>query len=100
MPPVAASGAGLPVTEAGAAALFLALALAVPLLGLLARHLGQLLRLAGRTLAVLGSLALLKVVGGFVGLSLGVNFLNALTMAVLGLPGFGLLLLLDWTCKL
>lgn len=100
MPPVAGSGAGLPVTEAGAAALFLALALAIPLLGLLARHLGQLLRLAGRTLAALGSLALLKVVGGFVGLSLGVNFLNALTMAVLGLPGFGLLLLLDWTCKL
>ena len=100
MPPVAGAGAGLPVTEAGAAALFLALALAVPLLGLLARHLGQLLRLAGRTLAALGSLALLKAVGGFVGLSLGVNFLNALTMAVLGLPGFGLLLLLDWTCKL
>ncbi len=100
MPPVAGAGAGLPVTEAGAAALFLALALAIPLLGLLARHLGQLLRLAGRTLAALGSLALLKVFGGFVGLSLGVNFLNALTMAVLGLPGFGLLLLLDWTCRL
>ncbi len=88
------------MTEGRAAALFLALALAVPLLPLLARPLGRLLKLAGKTLAALGSLALLKLVGGAVGLSLGVNFLNALVIALLGLPGFGLLMMLNWACKL
>lgn len=88
------------MTEGGAAALFLALALSVPLLALLARPLGKLLRLAGRTLAALGSLAILKLVGGAVGLSLGVNLLNALVIALLGLPGFGLLMMLNWTCRL
>ncbi len=88
------------MTEGRAAALFLALALAVPLLPLLARPLGRLLKLAGKTLAALGSLALLKLVGGAVGVSLGVNFLNALVIALLGLPGFGLLMMLNWACKL
>ena len=86
--------------ERWAAALFLGLALLVPLLPLLAKPLARLIKLAGKTLAALGSLALFKLVGGLVGLSLGVNLLNALTIALLGLPGFGLLMLLDWACKL
>ena len=90
----------VPLTEGWAAGLFLALALSIPLLPLLCRHLGQLVKLAGKTLAALGSLALFKLVGGLVGLSLGVNLLNALTIALLGLPGFGLLMMLDWACKL
>ncbi len=88
------------MTEGGAAALFLALALAVPLIPLLARPLEKLLKLAGKTLAALGSLAILKLVGGAVGLSLGVNLLNALVIALLGVPGFGLLMMLDWASKL
>lgn len=88
------------MTEGRAAALFLALALSIPLLPLLARPLGRLVRLAGRTLAALGSLAILKLVGGAVGLSLGVNFLNALVIALLGVPGLGLLMMLDWVGKL
>ena len=90
----------MPVTEGRAAALFLALALMVPLIPLLARPLGRLLKLAGKTLAALGSLAILKLVGGAVGLSLGVNLLNALVIALLGVPGFGLLMMLDWASKL
>ena len=86
--------------ERWAAAIFLGLALLVPLLPLLAKPLARLIKLAGKTLAALGSLALFKLVGGLVGLSLGVNLLNALTIALLGLPGFGLLMLLDWACKL
>ena len=86
--------------EQQAAAIFLGLALLLPLLPLLAKPLGRLLKLAGKTLAALGSLAIFKLVGGFVGLSLGVNFLNALVIALLGLPGFGLLMMLDWACKL
>lgn len=88
------------MTEGRAAALFLALALMIPLLPVLARPMGRLIKLAGKTLAALGSLAILKLVGGAVGLSLGVNFLNALVIALLGVPGLGLLMMLDWASKL
>lgn len=64
------------------------------------RAVGKLLRLAGRTLAALGSLALLKLVGGAVGLGLGVNLLNALVVAVLGVPGLGLLMMLHWVAQI
>ena len=90
----------MPLTEGRAAALFLALALMIPLLPVLARPMGRLLKLTGKTLAALGSLAILKLVGGAVGLSLGVNFLNALVIALLGIPGLGLLMMLDWVGKL
>lgn len=90
----------MPLTEGRAAALFLALALMIPLLPVLARPMGRLLKLAGKTLAALGSLAILKLVGSAVGLSLGVNFLNALVIALLGVPGLGLLMMLDWVGKL
>lgn len=82
-----------------AAAACLGLLLLLPLAPALVRPLGKLLKLAGKALAALGSLALLKLVGGAVGLSLGVNVLNALVIAVLGAPGLGLLMLLDWACK-
>jgi len=36
------------------------------------------------------------LVGGLVGLHLGVNLVNALVLGVLGVPGFGLLLMLNW----
>ena len=35
-------------------------------------------------------------VGGVLGVNLGVNLLNALVLGVLGAPGFGLLLLMNW----
>ena len=38
----------------------------------------------------------LSGVGGLVGLHLGVNLVNALVLGVLGVPGFGLLLMLNW----
>lgn len=71
--------------------LILALALAA-----LRRPLGALLRLALRTAAGLGALYLLNLGGGVLGLGLGVNLANALVLGVLGLPGFGLLVLMDW----
>lgn len=48
--------------------------------------------------AVLGlaGLWLLNLTSGFTGLSLGVNWFNALTVGVLGVPGFCLLLLVQW----
>lgn len=82
------------------AAVTLGLLFLLPLLPLLLGPLAKLCKLAGRTLAALGSLALLNLAGGPVGLSLGVNLLNALVIALLGVPGFGLLMMLDWVGKL
>lgn len=60
---------------------------------LLRRPLAALLRLGVRWVGGLAALALLQPLG----LSLGVNPVNALVLGVLGAPGFGLLLLLQWT---
>ncbi len=72
-----------------AAALLLAL--------LLHRALFSLLRLLGRTAVGLAGLLAFSLVGPALGVNLGVNLLNALVLGLLGLPGFGLLLLLNWT---
>lgn len=66
------------------------------LLAALRRPLGWLARLAARTAAGLAVLWVLNGVGGLVGLHLGLNLVNALVLGVLGAPGLGLLLLLDW----
>ncbi len=63
---------------------------------LLRRPLGRLLRLGRRSVV---ALALLTVLGKFAplaGLLPGANLVNALIMGVLGLPGLGLLLMLQW----
>lgn len=58
------------------------------------------LRLAVRLLAntLLGFAALwaVNVTAGITGLALGLNLWNALVIGVLGLPGFVLLLLVQW----
>ena len=66
-------------------------------LAILRRPLGSLLRLAGRTGLGLGFLALFGPIGQLLGAGLGVNLFNALILGVLGVPGFGLLMLLKWT---
>ncbi|HIR84902.1 MAG TPA: pro-sigmaK processing inhibitor BofA family protein [Candidatus Galloscillospira excrementavium] len=53
-------------------------------------------KVAARTGVGLAVLLLLSKVGGFIGVTLGVNLFNALVMGVLGAPGFGLLLMLNW----
>lgn len=64
---------------------------------LLRRPLGRLLRLLARSGAGLAVLAVLGHIlpGGLP--ALGVNWVNALVLGVLGAPGLGLLLLLNWT---
>ncbi|HJB56491.1 MAG TPA: pro-sigmaK processing inhibitor BofA family protein [Candidatus Flavonifractor intestinipullorum] len=54
------------------------------------------LRLAARTGVGLAVLALLSPAGGALGIHLGVNLFNALVLGVLGAPGFGLLLMMNW----
>lgn len=66
---------------------------------LLRRPLRALLRLLARTAVGLAGLFAFSQVGSFIGVTLGVNLINALVVAVLGAPGFGLLLLLNWTLQ-
>lgn len=53
-------------------------------------------KVLARSLVGLGFLALWSGSGILTGLQLGVNLFNALTLGLLGLPGFGLLMLLKW----
>ena len=78
----------------GALALLLLAALA-----LFHRPLGRLLRLAVRSSVGLAALALFSQVGHLIGVDLGVNLVNALVLGVLGAPGFGLLLRLQWALR-
>ncbi len=74
----------------------LALVLVLAALRAPLRRLG---RLAARTGVGLGVLLLTGQVGGFLGIHLGVNLTNALVLGTLGVPGFGLLLLLSWAFR-
>ena len=47
----------------------------------------------------LAGLALFSQVGRLIGVQLGVNLVNALVLGVLGLPGFGLLLMVQWVLR-
>ncbi len=54
------------------------------------------LRTAANTALGFGALWAVNLTTAYTGLSLGLNFFNAITIAVLGLPGLGLLLLVKW----
>lgn len=66
---------------------------------LLRRPLAQLIRLAVRSSVGLAALALFSQAGQLLGFSLGVNLVNALVLGLLGVPGFGLLLMLQWALR-
>lgn len=66
------------------------------LLVLLRRPLRLLLHLLLRSIGGFAALAALHPVSAVLGLSLGANWLNALVLGVLGVPGLGLLLMLQW----
>jgi len=66
---------------------------------LLRRTAAHLLRLALRSSVGLAVLALLSQVGQLAGIKLGVNLVNALILGLLGAPGLGLLLMLQWTLR-
>ena len=61
----------------------------------LRRPAARLLRLALRSSVGLAVLALFSQVGHLIGVSL----VNALVLGLLGIPGFGLLLLLQWVLR-
>jgi len=57
---------------------------------------GCLLRLAANTIGGFIALFILNFLGGFIGISLGITWVNALIVGILGLPGVGFLLILPW----
>lgn len=63
------------------------------------RPLAQLIRLLLRSSVGLAALALFSQIGHLTGVTLGVNWVNALVLGLLGVPGFGLLLLLQWMLR-
>ena len=63
---------------------------------ILGRPLRQLGRLAARTGLGLAGLAGFAPGGNLLGIGLGVNLFNGAVLGLLGLPGFGLLLMLHW----
>ena len=69
------------------------------LLVLLRRAVAAVVKLALRTAVGAGVLAARSCVGGVIGLNLGVNLSNALVLGVLGAPGLGLLMMLNWLVR-
>lgn len=59
----------------------------------------SLLRLLARSALGAGALALFAPLGKLLGIHLGVNLMNSLVLGILGLPGFGLLMMLNWLLR-
>ena len=53
-------------------------------------------KLIANTLLGIAALWLVNLTAAFTGITLGLNLLNALIVGILGVPGFVLLLLLQW----
>ncbi|MBQ7465453.1 MAG: pro-sigmaK processing inhibitor BofA family protein [Oscillospiraceae bacterium] len=77
---------------AGAVGLFLLLAVG----RLVKSPLRLIVRVGVNTALGLFALWLLNMTTPYTGLSLGMNWFNALAVGILGLPGLGLLLLVQW----
>jgi inhibitor of the pro-sigma K processing machinery len=63
------------------------------------KALGRLLRLLVRSSLWMAALAVFGRVGQFFGVTLGANPINALVLGLLGVPGLGLLLMLQWVLR-
>ena len=70
--------------------------LAVAIIRLFKTPLKLALRTVGNTALGFGALWALNLPTASTGLSLGLHLFNALTIALLGVPGLGLLLLVKW----
>ena len=54
------------------------------------------LRVAANSALGFGAVWLLNLTTAVTGLSLGLNIFNAVVIGILGIPGFGMLLLVQW----
>lgn len=68
---------------------------ALAALVILRRPLGALVKLLVRWAMGLGAVWLFNLAGGLIGVQVGMNVFTGLAVGLLGLPGFGLLLLLQ-----
>ena len=68
-------------------------------LAMLRRPLSGIVHLVGRTGLGLCFLTVFAPIGQFLGAGLGVNLFNALILGILGAPGFGLLLMMNWALR-
>lgn len=75
---------------------FVLLFLVVALIRLFKTPLKLALRTVANTVLGFGALWAVNLTTAYTGLSLGLNLFNALTIALLGVPGLGLLLLVKW----
>ena len=73
--------------------LVIALVLILLCVGIFKKPMGCLLRLFVNTLGGFIALFVINYIGGFVGISIGINWINAIIIAVFGLPGVGFLLI-------
>ncbi len=73
-----------------------ALSLTLILLRVLKTPLKLALRLLINTLLGFAALYIIELTAGYTGIALGLNLWNALVVGILGVPGLGLLLLLQW----
>lgn len=83
---------GIEITALALVGLFLLVAV----VRLFRRPLKLALRVVVNGALGLGALWLLNSAAPVTGLTLGLNWFNALTVGILGLPGLGLLLLVKW----
>lgn len=83
------------IVEKAAAGLVIAF-LAVACLRLLSTPLKMVLRLILNAALGLGALWLLQLTSAWHSITLGVNLFNAFIVGVLGLPGLGMLAVLQW----
>ena len=60
------------------------------------KPIGCLFRLAANTIGGFVVLFVLNWLGDFIGISIGVNWMNALIVGIFGLPGVGFLLMFQW----
>jgi len=63
---------------------------------LLFRPIRLLFKLALNTVLGFASIAVFNLAGSLIGVSLGLNWLNALVIGLFGLPGAALLLVMKW----
>lgn len=66
---------------------------------ILRRPLRRLWKLIARSAVGFAALGVFSQLGQYLGVTLGVNLVNALVLGVLGAPGFGLLLILQWALR-
>lgn len=79
-----------------AAVIILAVILIIGFLKLLKKPLKLVFKLLLNTLMGFIALILINIAGAFIGISIGINWINSLVVGIFGVPGVALLLILQW----